>query len=73
MSLAYHCEACDAAGPRWVIERRGDAVISWACDAHLAEVCLALQRAWERTALVVRLARRAVDSGNAAEGLTPGG
>lgn len=57
MSLAYRCEVCDAGGPRWVIERRGDAVITWACDAHLAEVCLALQRAWERTGLAVRLAR----------------
>jgi hypothetical protein len=63
MSLAFRCEVCGGhdrgAGrdPRWVIERHGDAVVTWSCDAHLAEICLALQRAWERTELSVRLAR----------------
>lgn len=59
MSRAYCCEACDTAEPHWVIERHGDAVITWACDTHLAEVCEGLQRDHEVTGLSVRDARKA--------------
>ena len=56
---AYCCEVCDIAGPHWVIERWGDAVVTWACDTHLAEVCERLQRDHEVTSLSVRDARKA--------------
>ena len=59
MSRAYCCEVCDAADPRWVIERHGDAVVTWACDGDLAEVCERLQRDREVTRLSVRDARKA--------------
>ena len=39
--------------PRWRIERRGDAVVSWSCNQDLSEVCLRLQRDHEITELVV--------------------
>lgn len=58
MSRAYCCEACDIAGPHWVIERWGDAVVTWACDTHLAEVCERLQRDREVTKLSVKDARK---------------
>lgn len=52
MSLNHACHICD--GPyRWRIERQGDAVVAWACPAHLQQVCDELQRNWERTHLVV--------------------
>lgn len=59
MSRAYCCEACDDPDPHWVIERWGDAVITWACDAHLAGVCEGLQRDGEVTKLSVQVARKA--------------
>lgn len=59
MSRAYRCEVCDAADPRWVIERWGDAVVTWACDADLAGVCERLQRDREVTKLSVKNARKA--------------
>jgi hypothetical protein len=59
MSRAYCCEACDAADPHWVIERWGDAVVTWACDADLAKVCEGLQRGHEVTKLSVQDARKA--------------
>jgi hypothetical protein len=58
MSLAYCCEVCDAADPHWAIMRRGDVVVSWACDAHLAIVCERLQRDFEITELTVRDSRK---------------
>ena len=56
MGRAYACEVCDTDRPTWTVTRRGDAVVSWACDPHLAEVAHRLQRDWEVTELVVRLA-----------------
>jgi len=56
MSYAHRCRICgqDADGsdlavapvdvPRWTILREGDAVISWACNEHLAGECESLQR-----------------------------
>jgi hypothetical protein len=52
MSYAHRCEVC-AGIYRWRVLRRGDAVVSWACPAHLTEVCDRLQRGWEVTELVV--------------------
>lgn len=43
MSLASRCQRCSRE-PSWTMRRHGDAVISWACDEHLAPVCHALQR-----------------------------
>lgn len=54
MSRAYCCEVCDDDNPRWVIERHGDAVITWACDNDLVTVCASLQREHEVTQLTVR-------------------
>lgn len=59
MSRAYCCEVCDTDDPHWVIERHGDAVVTWACDTDLAEVCERLQRGGEVTKLSVRDARKA--------------
>ena len=56
---AYCCEVCDAADPHWHIMRRGDVIVSWACDDHLAEVCERLQRDHEVTALIVTDSRKA--------------
>lgn len=61
MSRAYCCELCDLAGPHWAIERKGDAVVTWACDTRLAEVCAGLQRDHEVTELVVIDARKAAE------------
>lgn len=51
---AFRCEVCDGE-PRWRLDRRGDAVVSWACPEHLAAVSERLQRDWEITELVIRL------------------
>lgn len=53
MSYAFCCEVCDVSDPNWRITRRGDAVVSWACDEDLYTVCHRLQRDWEITELVV--------------------
>jgi hypothetical protein len=58
VSRAYCCEVCEVAGPHWVISRWGDAVITWACDTHLAQVCEGLQRDHEVTKLSVEDARK---------------
>lgn len=50
--LAFRCEVCDDT-PSWRLTRIGDAVVSWACNGHLALVCHRLQRDWEITELVV--------------------
>lgn len=50
MSYAWRCGVC-AGQPTWRVERVGDAVVSWACDRHLAEECDDLQRSNERTIL----------------------
>jgi hypothetical protein len=54
VSYAYRCEICNAM-PLWRIERRGDAVVTWACmdPGHLVTVLDRLQRSWETTELVV--------------------
>lgn len=52
MTAAFRCEVCSGL-PNWCLLRRGDAVVSWACDPHLARVCHRLQRDWEITELVV--------------------
>lgn len=59
MSKAYCCEICDAADPHWVIERRGDAVITWSCDDDLSAVVAGLQRDHEVTAVIVADSRKA--------------
>ena len=56
---AYCCEVCDNADPHWYIMRRGDVVVSWACDSHLSEVCERLQRDREVTTLLVTDYRKA--------------
>jgi hypothetical protein len=58
-TLACCCEVCDADDPRWHIMRRGDVVVSWACDSHLAGVCEGLQRDHEVTELIVTDSRKA--------------
>ena len=58
MSFAFCCEVCDQTDPQWRILRRGDAVVSWVCDPHLAQVCDRLQRDFEVTELVVRNAHK---------------
>lgn len=59
MSLAYCCEVCDTTDPHWTMMRRGDVVVSWACDSHLATVCERLQRDFEVTELIVTDRRKA--------------
>jgi hypothetical protein len=56
---AYCCEVCDVTDPHWHIMRRGDVVVSWACDAHLSRVCERLQRDREVTELTVTDSRKA--------------
>jgi hypothetical protein len=58
MTVAFCCEVCDLTDPRWRITRRGDVVVSWACDPHLAEACDRLQRDFEVTELVVQNAHK---------------
>jgi hypothetical protein len=54
---AYRCQVCHGDGV-WRIDRRGDAVVSWACREHLSAVCDLLQRHWEVSELVVVLAAK---------------
>jgi hypothetical protein len=58
MSRVYCCEVCDNSDPHWRIERWGDAVVTWACDPHLSEVCERMQRDNEVTKLSVKDARK---------------
>jgi hypothetical protein len=53
MGWAFCCAECATAKYRWRIERRGDAVVTWACTSHLAAVMIDMQRGWERTQLLV--------------------
>lgn len=53
------CEICDGTDPHWHIMRRGDVVVSWACDDHLSTVCERLQRDREVTELIVSDSRKA--------------
>lgn len=53
MTYAFRCNVCDS-DPVWRIDRRGDAVVGWACDDDLSTVLHNLQRDWEITELVVR-------------------
>lgn len=55
--LAFLCEICDDA-PKWRFDRRGDAVVSWACAEHFDAVADRLQRDWEITELVVSLSTK---------------
>ena len=50
---AYRCQGCDGL-PNWRLDRRGDAVVSWACDDDLIPLLRELQRSFERTEIVVR-------------------
>ena len=59
MSRSYCCEACDVPGAHWMLTRRGDAVVTWSCDTHLAQVTEGLQRDHEVTEVVVCDARKA--------------
>jgi hypothetical protein len=52
------CEVDDTTDPHWRIMRRGDVVVSWACDEHLAVVCERLQRDSEVTELIVTDSRK---------------
>jgi hypothetical protein len=56
VSKAYRCKICDTK-PVWVIERRGDAVVAWSCDTHLAAICAEMQRWWEDTRLIVKICK----------------
>lgn len=47
------CGTCGAAGPHWEVLRKGDVVVTWACDDHLAAECEGLQRDHEVTELIV--------------------
>lgn len=43
MSYAFRCEMCEGKPPPaksavWKIVRHGDALVTWACDLHLAKV-----------------------------------
>lgn len=58
---AFCCETCDDKDPHWQILRRGDVVLTWACDDHLAAACEALQRDHEVTELVVKDYRKNVE------------
>jgi len=52
LGAAFRCLICGLI-PRWRLDRRGDAVVTWACDGDLAEVCHRLQRINEISELVV--------------------
>ena len=52
-SPAFKCRVCHAS-PKWSLLRRGDAVVDWACHAHLSAVCDRLQRDHEVTEVVVK-------------------
>ena len=54
--IAFCCAVCDSPDPTWRIVRRGDAVVSWACQDDLSTVCFGLQRDWEKTQLIVTTA-----------------
>jgi hypothetical protein len=55
MSRAFRCRFCGPLNdlPAWRLDRRGDAVVDWACDLHLVIVAAGLQRDGERTELVL--------------------
>lgn len=55
MSRAYLCEICEEK-PTWRLDRHGDAVVSWACNQHLAGVAHGLQRDHEKTLITIYLA-----------------
>lgn len=49
---AYRCPFCDRP-VGWRLDRRGDAVVTWACHLHLSLVAEVSQRPGERTELVL--------------------
>lgn len=49
---AFRCEVCHG-HPMWELERIGDVVVTWACDSHVQEALVALQRPHERTSVRV--------------------
>lgn len=53
MSYVYRCEKCDGRA-QWRITRVGDVVTTWACNLHLARICLDMQRV-RYTELVITL------------------
>lgn len=59
LGLSNCCEICDAPDPHWCLMRRGDAVITWACDSDLAQVADRLQRDHEVTELLLGDFRKA--------------
>jgi hypothetical protein len=60
VSLAYRCRYCEDPNrqPTWRLDRRGDGVVDWSCDQHLAATVEMLQRPWERTELIISAAAR---------------
>lgn len=54
MSVAFRCATCETEKYLWRIDRQGDAVVTWACTTHLANVMIDMQRDWESTRLLVR-------------------
>jgi hypothetical protein len=65
MSGLYCCEVCGL-DPHWEIVRRGDVVVTWACDEHLTAACDGLQREFEVTTLLVEDFRRLREGAKAA-------
>lgn len=47
------CGECDTRPPDWTITRRGDVARTWACEKHLHDLCVDLQRDHEVTQIVV--------------------
>lgn len=57
---AFRCHSCHDTAD-WRITRRGDAVVEWACQEHLAMICTYLQRDHEITELVITDHRKATE------------
>jgi hypothetical protein len=57
----------------WRLDRRGDAVVSWACPADLSTVLDRLQRDWEVTEVVVRHSPKAREWAEIGTTLSEGG
>ena len=52
MTRPSRCEFCSGP-PGWRLERYGDAVVTWACNEHLAAVAHMLQRPERQTMLTL--------------------
>lgn len=55
---AHSCMLCETTEYRWYIVRHGDAVVTWACDGHLAHILNDLARPNECTIYTVKLANQ---------------